>query len=262
MNQRLTGHTIVVTGASGIAAAGAELFAASGATVFVISRTAATCEALVAHITAAGAQAAWAEADLTNEHAAAEAFAECSSRFGALHGLFAVAGGSGRRFGDGPIDQMSLEAWRETNTMNGDPVFLAVREATRAMSSGDGGSIVVVSSVLATDPSPGLFATHGYAASKGAALALVRSTAAYYASANIRVNGLTPGLTETPMSVRAATDADTMGYVTRKQPLARGMLPASAVAEAGLFLLSTEARYITGQVMAVDGGWSVTEAAP
>jgi NAD(P)-dependent dehydrogenase (short-subunit alcohol dehydrogenase family) len=157
---------------------------------------------------------------------------------------------------------MPLAAWRETNTLNGDPLFLAVREAARAMVPGDGGSIVVVSSVLATDPSPTLFATHGYAASKGAALSLVRSTAAYYAASNVRVNALTPALIETPMSARAATDEATMGYIAKKQPLAAGMLPAKAVAEAGLFLLSTEARFITGQVIAIDGGWSVTEAGP
>jgi NAD(P)-dependent dehydrogenase (short-subunit alcohol dehydrogenase family) len=262
VNQRLSGQTIVVTGASGIAAAGAELFAAGGAAVFVISRTAATCEALVSGITDAGGNAAWVSTDLTDETATEEAFSRGRDRFGAIHGLFAVAGGSGRRFGDGPIDQMSLQAWRKTRTVNGDPMFLAVREATRAMAAGDGGSIVVVSSVLATDPAPSLFATHGYAAAKGAALSLVRSTAAYYAGANIRVNGLTPALIETPMSARAAKDAATMSYIARKQPLAGGMLPATSVAEAGLFLLSPQARYITGQVIAIDGGWSVTEAGP
>lgn len=260
MTRRLSGQTIVVTGATGIAAAGAQRFAAEGASVFIVSRTPASCEALAADITQLGGVASWTRADLTVENDAEAAFAACEAEFGAIDGLFAVAGGSGRRHGDGPIDQMSLEAWEETTHLNGTPMFLAVREATRRMQSAGAGSIVVVSSVLATDPSPRLFATHGYAAAKGAALALVRSMAAYYAPHGIRVNGITPSLIATPMSQRAATDPTTMEYIERKQPLARGMLPPEAVAGSALYLLSADAEYVTGQVIAVDGGWSVTEA--
>ena len=122
-----------------------------------------------------------------------------------------------------------------------------------------GGSIVVTSSVLAQHPAPDLFSTHAYATAKGGQLALVRAAAAHYASQNIRVNAIAPGVVDTPMSSRAQDDDVTMEYLSAKQPLG-GIIAPDDVAAAALFLLSDEARSITGQVLAVDGGWGVTEA--
>jgi NAD(P)-dependent dehydrogenase (short-subunit alcohol dehydrogenase family) len=140
---------------------------------------------------------------------------------------------------------------------------LAAGEAAKRIREKDpNGSIVLVSSTLALHPSPALFATHAYTAAKGGILALTRALAAYYAPHGIRVNALAPGLVTTPMSARAAGDPQSVAYARRKQPLAGGFLTAEDVAAAALFLLSDEARYITGQVLAIDGGWGVTEAAP
>jgi len=88
---------------------------------------------------------------------------------------------------------------------------------------------------------------------------LVRTMAAYYARHGIRVNAIQPGLVDTPMSARAAGDPETSAYAAAKQPLAGGFIDADAVATAGLFLLSDEADQVTGQSLAVDGGWGVTE---
>jgi NAD(P)-dependent dehydrogenase (short-subunit alcohol dehydrogenase family) len=268
MVDRLARRVVVVTGASGIAAAGATRFAAEGAAVFVIARDADACTELVASIKTTGGRAAWAAADLRDEAATVAAVQAAREAFGRVDGLFAVAGGSGRRHGDGPLHEMTADAWTETLTLNGLPTFLAAREVVRAMLDlpapagppARHGSIVIVTSVLASDPVPDLFATHGYAAIKGAEDALARTLAAYYAPHGIRVNSIAPGLVATPMSTRAQDDAATSAYVVRKQPLAGGFLPASAVAEAALFLLSDESRFITGQRLMVDGGWSVTEA--
>lgn len=258
---RLADKTVVVTGASGIAAAGARKFASQGATVFVVSRSESSCEKLVASITTTGGSAGWAAADLTDESMTVEAFASCSREFGTIDGLFAVAGGSGRRFGDGPIHEMSLEGWEKTHEMNGHPAFLAARETVKIMMAhGHGGSIVLITSVLAKSPVPELFATHAYAAIKGAETALTTSMASYYAPMGIRVNAIAPGLVDTPMAQRAANDPRIVEYSSRKQPLVQGLLDASDIAEAGVFLLSDEARAITGQTIAVDGGWSVTGA--
>lgn len=264
----LTERVILVTGASGIAAAGARLFASQGAPVFIASRTGEKCAALASEITSAGGTCDWAQADLTVEDEADAAVAACLDRFDRIDGLFAVAGGSGRRFGDGPIHEVPLEGWEETFRLNGHPAFLAARNTVRAMrsqvpnESGTRGSIVIVSSVLAAHPVPSHFATHAYAAVKGAELSLTTAMASYYASDGIRVNAIAPGLIRTPMAERAAEDPVIVAYAARKQPLAGGLIEADEVAAAGSFLLSDQSRQITGQVLAVDGGWSVIEAAP
>ncbi len=230
--------------------------------MFTISIDAAECAALHTALAGAGADHAWAAADLTDEAATVAAVEACLECFGTIDGLFAVAGGSGRKFGDGPTDGISLEAWHATLDLNLTTTFLAVREVVRHMlaKTRPGGSIVVTSSVLADHPSPHRFSTHAYAAAKGAQLAFVRAAAARYASADIRVNAIEPGVVLTPMSARAQSEEGTLTYIGEKQPLAAGFIPAEDVAAAALFLLSDDARYVTGQILAVDGGWSVTEA--
>lgn len=256
---RLADKSIVVTGATGIAAAGARRASAEGARIFVISLDEVDCRGLVGDIEGEGGAASYAVADLTIEAEAVSAFEKAVGFLGAIDGIFAVAGASGRRFGDGPAHEVTLSAWAKTFEINTHPMFLATRFAIENM-RGRGGSVVVVSSVLAESPSPQLFATHAYAAAKGAANSYVRSTASHYASDGIRVNAIAPGLVRTPMSERAAADPETVEYATRKQPLAGGFLEPEHVADAVVFLLSDETAQITGQVIDVDGGWSVTEA--
>lgn len=260
MSGRLHDKVIAVTGASGMAAASARRFAAEGAKVHVVSRDAEECEALANDITQSGGICEWVAADLTDEVAAEKAFA-ATTRLGPLDGLLAVAGGSGRSHGDGPLHSVPLAGWEATFRMNATPSFLAAREAVRYMvGSKRPGSIVVISSVLATHPSPELFATHSYAAVKGSALSLVKAMASYYAPRGIRVNAIAPGLVDTPMSARSASDPATMAYAIRKQPLVQGLIDPDQVAAAALFLLSDDSAAITGQILNVDGGWSVTDA--
>lgn len=264
MVARFDGRVFAVTGASGIAAASARKLCSEGATVFTISRDADECEDLAASIGNEG-EHGWAVADLTDEGQTVAAFESCSDRFGRVDGVIAVAGGSGRRFGDGPLDAVSLDAWVATLDLNLTTTFLTMREAVRRMlpeRGGSGGSIVVISSVLALHPSSGLFGTHAYAAAKGAQLSLVRASAATYADRDIRVNAVAPSVVATPMSERAQGDPVVAGYVARKQPLSGGFLEPGAVASASAYLLSDDAKAITGQVLEVDGGWSVTEATP
>lgn len=256
---RLADKSIVVTGATGIAAAAAHKLARQGGKVFVIAIDDEDCRSLIAELEAGGASAGFRVADLRVEAEADGAFEAAVSFLGGIDGLFAVAGGSGRPFGDGPTHQLTLEAWEKTVQANASPMFLAVRNAIRHFGD-SGGSIVVISSVLATSPSPHLFGTHAYAASKGAANAYVTALASYYAEAGIRVNGIAPGLVRTPMSARAGSDPETVAYASRKQPLAGGFLEPEAIADAAVFLLSDESSQITGQVLTVDGGWGVTEA--
>ena len=115
---RLAGRTCMVTGSTGMAAAAARRLAAEGARVFVVSRTAGHARDLAAEIGASGGQAGWAAADLTDEAAVRAAVAACVERFGRIDGLFSVAGGSGRRYGDGPIHTIGREAWDRTLELN------------------------------------------------------------------------------------------------------------------------------------------------
>jgi len=258
---RLQSKNIVITGATGIGASAARMCAAEGANVFVVSIDGGECEVLAAEIKAVGGSVEWAAADLTDETQTVNAFAEAASRLGAIDGLYAVAGGSGRRFGDGALDEISKEAWDATFSINGHPAFLAAREALKSMLASERrSSIALVSSVLAYSPSPLMFTTHAYAAVKGAEISLAKSMAAQYAPHGIRVNVVAPGLVHTPMAARAAGDPEIVAFAERKQPLVAGMLDPDDLAPLAVFLMSDESRAITGQTIAVDGGWSVTDA--
>ena len=262
---RFDGRICMVTGSTGIAAAAARALAGEGGAVFVVSRTAEHASALATSIGAEGGVAASWGADLSGEAGADAAVAACIDRFGRIDCLYNVAGISGRRFGDGPLHEMSTEGWKTVMAANATSTALTCRAAVRRMieqepdAGGRRGAILTMSSVLATDPGPEHFATHAYAASKGAIEALSRSMAAYYAPHGIRVNVIAPALVATPMSERAQSDTRILAYLTEKQPLAQGPMDADDLVGTALYLLSNDARMVTGQVIAVDAGWGLTE---
>jgi NAD(P)-dependent dehydrogenase (short-subunit alcohol dehydrogenase family) len=252
---RLQGKVCVVTGATGMAGDAARRFAEEGAAVWVIDRDGDRCQSL---------GLPYAVADLRDEAATEAAFAAVRQAHGRVDALYAVAGASGRPLGDGPAHQLSLEAWEGTLALNATPAFLAAREALRIMleqepgAAATRGSLVLMSSVLAVRPAPALFATHAYAAAKAATIGLVRAMAAYYGEHGIRVNALAPALVRTPMSARAAADPASVAFAERRQPLVGGFLDPAEVTQAAVYLCSDESRAVTGQVLAVDGGWTVT----
>lgn len=251
-----------------MAAAAAERFGTEGAAVFVVSRDPQHARTLAERLAAAGARAGWTTADLAAEPEVEAAVAACVDQFGRIDGLFSVAGGSGRRFGDGPIHDVSADAWDATLALNLRTQALVCREVVRRMraqepnDSGTRGSILLMGSVTATDPSPELFGTHAYAAAKGAITSLMTAMAATYVRDRIRVNVVAPGLTATPMARRAAGDPAIRAFAARKQPLAGELMDPDEVAHAAVYLLSDESRAVTGQLLKVDGGWSVVDATP
>ena len=260
MTGRLAGRVVLITGSTGIAAATAERAAGEGASVFVVSRDADDARALADRLDDAG----WAAAELTDEAAVGRAVDAALERFGRIDALFSAAGGSGRRFGDGPIHSMTAEAWDATLALNLRTHALVCARVVGQMreqpvgEDGTRGSILLLGSVLATSPVPEFFATHAYAAAKAGLSGLMTAMAATYLGDRIRVNLLIPSLTDTPMAARAAGDPTIMEYTTRKQPLAGALLDPDEVAQAATFFLSSESRAVTGQSLKVDGGWSIT----
>jgi len=265
---RLKDRICIVTGSTGIAAASARRFTAEGASVFVVSRSGEHARSLADSLASRGGSAEWAAADLAVQSEADAAIAAAVDRFGRIDGLFAVAGGSGRRFGDGRIHQLTAEGWDRTLEINLRSQALTCRAVVRQMlvqepnGSGTRGSILLMGSVTATNPSPEFFATHAYAAAKAATVGLMTTMAAAYAGDRIRVNTVAPGLTDTPMAARAAGDEQIRAYSARKQPLAGEMMDPDEVAHAAVYFLSDESRTVTGQLLKIDGGWSVLSVSP
>jgi NAD(P)-dependent dehydrogenase (short-subunit alcohol dehydrogenase family) len=248
---------VVMGGTGGIGLSAVKAFIAAGARVVAVGRGSEPPE--VAR--ELGDSGCVIHADAIKPETAPLAIERCLSSFGGFDGLYHVAGGSGRRWGDGPLHEISDEGWRLTQELNLTSVFYSNRAAVRQLlSQKTGGTILNLTSVLAFSPSPCYFATHSYAAAKAAIIGLTKSCAALYAPDRIRFNALAPGLVETPMARRAAKDPEITAFIKTKQPLDGGRIgQPSDLTAAAVFFMSDASQFTTGQVLAVDGGWSVAE---
>ncbi|MFO1498446.1 MAG: SDR family oxidoreductase [Verrucomicrobiota bacterium] len=256
---QLQGKSIVVIGGtSGLGLSAARAFVRQGAQVIVAGRDPAKSEAAAA---ALGPNAAALVGDASQPQLARQCIDSALQRFGRFDGLYHVAGGSGRRQGDGPLDQISDAGWAYTLNENLTSVFNSNRAAVQQfLKQGTGGAVLNMSSVLAFSPAPKHFSTQGYAATKAAIIGLSRSAAAQYAGQGIRFNVLAPALVATPMSQRAQDDAAILQYIATKQPLDGGRIGhPDDLDAAAIYFMSDDARFVTGQVLAIDGGWSVSE---
>ena len=264
MVKPMNGDVLMLSGATGIAAATARLAAEAGARVCFVSLHGEDCLALRLELSAITDHCEHVVGDVSDPDTAARAVRVCVERFGRLDMLFNVAGISGRRHGDGPLHECTDEGFAATIRGNLDTVFQLSRAGVRQMlqqdedASGLRGVILNMATVTAYSPQRDYFATHAYAAAKGGVIALTKAMAAYYAPHKIRVNAIAPGLVRTPMSRRAQGDEEILDFMTRKQPLAESLLEAEDVARTALMLLSSETRMVTGEVLGVDGGWHVS----
>jgi len=256
---------VIIGGTTGLGLSAAKACIAAGASVVVVGRDESNAAAAGTELGAFGRAII---GDATDPAAAPRAIDDARRHFGGFHGLYHVAGGSGRAAGDGPLHELTDEGWAFTLGLNLTGLMMSNRAAVRAFMSSSktaegvpaGGTIVNMGSVLGYSPSPKYFSTHAYATAKAAIIGLTRSCAAYYAPHNIRFNVLAPALVATPMSKRAQTDDEVMAFVKTKQPLDGGRIGAAEDCDAAaIYLLSDESRFVTGQVLAIDGGWGVTE---
>uniref|UniRef100_Q023I9 Short-chain dehydrogenase/reductase SDR n=1 Tax=Solibacter usitatus (strain Ellin6076) TaxID=234267 RepID=Q023I9_SOLUE len=245
---------LIITGSTGIGAETVRMTAARGARIVIATGDEISGFELAAET---GAEC-WA-GDLTLANSADSVLTQCLSKFGRVDGLFNVAGLSGRRFGDGPVHEIQDDAWHTTLSHNLTLAFRMCRAVTgRMLEQEGGGAIVNMGSVLADSPEPRHFATHAYAAAKGAVAAMTKSMAAYYAPHGIRINLIAPGLVRTPAGERTQADPAFQEFVRKKQPLNSGMIEVAEVARAAVFLLSEESRSVTGEVFTIDGGWRLS----
>jgi NAD(P)-dependent dehydrogenase (short-subunit alcohol dehydrogenase family) len=223
--------------------------------VFVFGVNESECRTLADEL-----DAGYAVGDVRDEAAVKRGIAECLDRFGQIDALMNVAGISARSVGDGPLHQCTPEAWDTVMDLNAKGTFLMCREVLGLWTKNrQAGVILNTGSVLTRHPQREYFATAGYAASKGAVEAMSLAAAAYYAPEGIRINVIAPGLVHTPMTARAQGNADINKYMTHKQPLRKGMLTAEDIAKTACFLLRRDSSPITGQILNVDAGWTVSE---
>ena len=255
--KRLTDKVAIITGGgSGIGLATAQLFTEEGAQVIIFEIDASRVEESLLSFNGLH-PASSRVVDVASAPQVESAIKDVINTYGRLDTLVNVAGGSGRRWGDGPTDSCTLEGWEKTLALNLDSVFYSCKYALQAMLLQRRGVIVNVSSVLGMVGGDDDFATHAYASSKGAVISLTRSIASYYAARGIRANVICPGLIATPMSQRAQESEHIRSRLTQLQPLTGDFGSPKDVAQAALYLASDESSFVTGSVLTVDGGWTV-----
>lgn len=249
---RFAGKSIIVTGAaSGIGRAAALLFAREGGRV-VAADIGEGVDKTAAAIVAAGGTARAIRMDAGSEADVARTVGLAVEAHGGLHVMFANAGISG---GMANIFDTTPDLFAEVLRVNLIGPFLAVKHAAPEIARAGGGAIVLTASVAGIRSGAG---SPAYSASKAGVINLAQVAAQQLSGANVRVNALCPGLTETGMTRPVfdyAREADKLDRVGRLNPLRRGAQPEE-LAEAAAFLASDAASYVNGQALAVDGGLS------
>ncbi|MCE0763498.1 SDR family oxidoreductase [Pseudonocardia kujensis] len=247
MTPPFDGQVCLVTGAgTGIGAAVAELMAARGARVAVVGLPTDPLQDTVDRIRKDGGTALAATADVADAAQVQEAVDRTVAEFGGLDLAVNAAGIAGV---ESLLHEQSVEDWDRVLRVNLFGVFHSVRAEISAMiAGGRSGRIVNIASVQATNP---LGRRAAYTSSKFGVIGLTKTVAKDYADRDIRVNAVSPGITDTPMLRAGGATAD---MIAGEVPMKRVAEPIE-MAQAAAFLLSDEAAYITGQEVVVDGGF-------
>jgi NAD(P)-dependent dehydrogenase (short-subunit alcohol dehydrogenase family) len=252
MTERLADKVIVVTGgSSGIGHAIAVRLAAEGAAVVIGARGAEAGERAVSGIRDAGGEALFVATDVTVPSGSATLVHAAATRYGRLDGAVNNAGGG---VATAPVPDITDADWRAALDQNLTSVFYGLRHQIPAIEAAGGGSIVNNASVAGVIGIAGLAS---YVAAKHGVVGLTRSAALEYADRNVRINALVTGNVDTPLyraMLGVAPDAD-LGPAPN--PSRRTAHPAEVAAFVA-FLLSDEARFITGAALPIDGGATAT----
>jgi NAD(P)-dependent dehydrogenase (short-subunit alcohol dehydrogenase family) len=244
-------RTFLVTGGgSGIGRGACERLVEAGGRVAVLDLAAERAERVAEALTKRGGTAIAIACDVTSEDSVAGAVARCIAELGALHGVVTSAGINIEEDRQ-PLPEASLDAFQRVVSVNLVGTFLTAKHAIPAMVRSGGGALVTIASVAGIRGGTGQGL--GYVASKGGVVSLSQYLACTYAREGVRVNCLCPGATagegmgaffQTPEGQASVRRAIPMGRVGR----------CEEVGQVAAYLLSDEAAYVTGQVLAVDGG--------
>ena len=263
--ERLAGKVAVVVGAGQSAGSGpddetigngravAMLFAREGAQVLAVDRDPVSLQQTRDLITSAGGSVQTLVADITDEEQVEKIAPACLDAFGSIDILH---NNVGIGTGDGSVNRLEREVWEQIFNVNVTGMYLTCKHVIPALRANGGGAIVNVSSIAAVATTP----LAAYKSSKAAVNALTQNLAAANFRHGIRVNAVMPGLMDTPMAIGShstALDIDPDHLRSKRNnlvPLGKQQGTGWDTAYAALFLASDEARFITGVLLAVDGG--------
>jgi NAD(P)-dependent dehydrogenase (short-subunit alcohol dehydrogenase family) len=246
----LQGQRALITGAQrGLGWAIAETYAKAGARVMIQDLDGKGAEEAASSLRRANHDAQSVGGSVTSAQDVADMFKRMDELWGGIDILVNNAGVSQNK----PTLEMSVEDWDRTMDVNLRGVFLCAVEAGRRMVRQKSGLIINMSSIWGIVAGP---TRVGYCVSKAGVAQMTKSLAVEWAADGVRVNAIAPGYTETKM-LRDVIDAGRVDEqaILRRTPMHRLGEPQD-MADMALFLASPQAKYITGQIMAVDGGWT------
>ena len=242
--------TVLITGSGiGIGAATAQAFAGAGYRVVVTDILEEEGNSVVSDIVSKGGQAEYHHLDVTDTEETESLVADVQDRYGSLNTVVANAGIAHRV----PLTELTDEKWDHTHDVDLKGVMRVCRAAAPAMRAAGRGSMIALSSIMGV--AYGWDKHVQYSAAKAGVVGLVRGLAVELAGDGVRVNGIAPGYIRTAQALSEEHSLGPEGLERAAEfiPMGRVGEPED-VADVSVFLASEEARYITGQVLVVDGG--------
>jgi meso-butanediol dehydrogenase/(S,S)-butanediol dehydrogenase/diacetyl reductase len=245
--QRFVDRVALITGGgSGIGRASAVRLASEGAAVVVADIQAGNGQETCQLVEESGGRALFCEADVTREVDNERIVEATLDAFGRLDVLLTSAGvGSG-----GTVADTDETYWDRVVDLDLKAVYLSSKYVTRAMRRSGGGAIIHIASIGGLR---GDWGGASFSAAKGGVVNLTRHMAVAHAAEGIRVNCICPGVIRTPLTENWLSEPNTLASVLERHPIGR-LGTAEDVAAAVAFLASEEASFITGAILAVDGG--------